>query len=115
MRGVRCTRQYDLTRARDGARVARGRAEWVYVDATTGQPTRCPDGWAEAFPRAGAPEDLAVRLGTDIEYRESIRRRIRSASSALFENPGGLRQLEAFLRQAVTAARAGAPPPPLGT
>src|SRR4051794_22403078 len=63
LRGVRCTREYDLTRGRDGARVARARAEWVYVDAATGQPTLTPDEWAGAFPRRGAAEDVGVRLG----------------------------------------------------
>jgi acyl-CoA thioester hydrolase len=62
IRGVRSIREYDLTRARDGARVARGRAEWVYMDGQTGQPTRVPDEWATAFPSTGTTEDLGVRL-----------------------------------------------------
>lgn len=61
MRGVRSVREYGLTRLRDGARVARGRAEWVYVDMQTGQPTRVPDGWLEAFASKGRPEELIVR------------------------------------------------------
>lgn len=61
MRGVRSVRDYDLTRVRDGARIARGRAEWVYVDMQTGQPTRVPDGWLEAFASKGRPEELIVR------------------------------------------------------
>jgi acyl-CoA thioester hydrolase len=80
MGGVRSTREYDLTRTRDGARVARGRAEWVYIDVTTGQPTRVPDAWAEAFPRGGKPEDLGVRLNdarrTEGAYRYRSRRRV---------------------------------------
>jgi acyl-CoA thioester hydrolase len=62
IRGVRSIREYDLTRSRDGARVARGRAEWVYMDGQTGQPTRVPDEWAEAFPVTRDIEDLGVRL-----------------------------------------------------
>lgn len=60
LRGVRSIREYDLTRLRDGVRVARGRVEWVYLDAQTGQPTRIPDEWAEAFPGIGKVEDLGI-------------------------------------------------------
>jgi acyl-CoA thioester hydrolase len=62
MRGVRSTREYDLTRVGDGARVARGRAEWIYVDAKTAQPVRFPDRWAKAFLAEGAEgaEELDV-------------------------------------------------------
>ena len=63
MRGVWSTREYVLTRGRDGLRVARARAEWVYVDGKSLQPTRCPDGWAEAIPPSRELEDLSVRLG----------------------------------------------------
>src|SRR5262249_9727974 len=80
MRGVRSTREYDLTRAADGALVARARAEGVYVEAATGQPPRCPDGWADAFPRAGKGEDLGVRPGgllpTEGAHRYASRRRV---------------------------------------
>ncbi len=80
LRGVRSIREYDLTRSRDGARVARGRAEWVYMDGQTGQPTRVPDEWAAAFPATGDVEDLGVRLAdpTPIEsaHRYTSRRRV---------------------------------------
>ncbi len=62
LRGVRSIREYDLTRSSDGRRVARGRAEWVYMDSQTGQPTRIPDSWADAFTMKDKPEDLGVRL-----------------------------------------------------
>lgn len=61
MRGVRSIREYDLTRVRDGSRVARGRVEWVYLDTRSGEPTRVPDEWAEAFPTIGKVEELGVR------------------------------------------------------
>ncbi len=60
MRGVRSTREYDLTRA--GTRVARGRVEWVYLDRRTGQPVRFPEDFAAAFAPTGEVEDLSVRL-----------------------------------------------------
>lgn len=61
LRGVRSLREYDLTLARDGSRVARSRVEWVYLDRATGQPTRVPDEWASAFPAPGKVEDLGIR------------------------------------------------------
>jgi acyl-CoA thioester hydrolase len=75
MRGVRSTREYDLTRVGDGARVARGRAEWIYIDAKTAQPARFPDGWAEAFLTTGdgAAEELDVRP-TSVRPTEGARR-----------------------------------------
>ena len=80
MRGVRSIREYDLSRVRDGARLARARTEWVYVDVTTGQPTRCPDDWLEAFPRADKAEELGVRLDSprpiENAHRYSSRRRV---------------------------------------
>jgi acyl-CoA thioester hydrolase len=62
LRGVRSLREYDLTRLRDGVRVARGRAEWVYLDVQTGQPTRIPDAWSDAFSAGDKPEELGIRL-----------------------------------------------------
>lgn len=62
LRGVRSLREYDLTLSRDGSRVARGRAEWVYMNLHTGEPTRIPDAWADAFTLKDKPEDLGIRL-----------------------------------------------------
>lgn len=80
MRGVRSTREYDLQRVRDGVRVARGRAEWIYIDATTGLPTRFPDGWADAFKKTGEAEDLGIRLSnaqpTENAHRYRHRRQV---------------------------------------
>ena len=80
IRGVRSIREYDLTRVRDGVRVARGRAEWVYLDTQTGQPTRVPDEWAEAFPGIDKVEELGVRPShsrpTENAHRYSSRRRV---------------------------------------
>src|SRR5579875_3151262 len=81
LRGVRSIREYDLTRSRDGQRVARGRAEWVYMDSQTGQPTRIPDAWADAFTMKDKPEDLGVRLAnprpTESAHRYSSSCRVR--------------------------------------
>jgi Flp pilus assembly protein TadD len=48
---------------------------------------------------------IAVRLGSDPEYRAQIRAKILAANSVLFENPSGVRALEVFLRSAVAHAR----------
>jgi acyl-CoA thioester hydrolase len=62
MRGPLSLREYDLKRARDGARLARGRAHWVYLDLEKGQPLRFPAEHAAVFAPTGAVEELDVRL-----------------------------------------------------
>jgi len=80
LRGVRSIREYDLTRSRDGQRVARGRAEWVYMNFRSGEPTRIPDAWANAFTLKDKPEDLGIRLHdpypTENARRYTSRRRV---------------------------------------
>jgi acyl-CoA thioester hydrolase len=73
LRGVRSTREYDLRRARDGARLARARVHWVYLDLRTGAPTRFPAGFAEAFAPSGEAADLGVRLRRGRPAGESFR------------------------------------------
>jgi acyl-CoA thioester hydrolase len=46
---AKCLRATDLVRVSDGERVAKAMTTWGYVDATTGRPTRIPDGVREAF------------------------------------------------------------------
>jgi predicted O-linked N-acetylglucosamine transferase (SPINDLY family) len=63
---------------------------------------------------AQSPEEyveLALRLGTDPPYRESVRDKIRSASGLLFENAEGIRELEQFLQRAVRSAKPQIPNP----
>jgi predicted O-linked N-acetylglucosamine transferase (SPINDLY family) len=47
---------------------------------------------------------LAVKLGTDSDYRASIRSKILAAQESLFENANGVRELEQFFQQAVSRA-----------
>jgi acyl-CoA thioester hydrolase len=56
-----CSREYDITRAMDGARVARARALWVYIDSKSGRPVRLPEEIKIAFSPAGEKEDLGIR------------------------------------------------------
>jgi acyl-CoA thioester hydrolase len=80
MRGPFSTREYDLTRAGDGAPVARGQAQWVYLDLHKGQPRRFPPEYADQFAPAGDAEDLDVRLRnartTEGAHRYRSRRRV---------------------------------------
>ena len=48
--------------------------------------------------------ELAVRLGTDIDYRNDVRRRIVETRDVLFEDAEPIRALEAFLARAVAEA-----------
>jgi acyl-CoA thioester hydrolase len=79
LRGVRSIREYDLMLG-DGKRVARGRAEWVYMNSQNGEPTRIPDAWANAFTLKDRPEDLGIRLlnprPTENARRYPSRRRV---------------------------------------
>lgn len=81
LRGVRSLREYDVTRNRDGFRLARGRAEWVYVNVQSGQPERVPDEWTAAIAANEKPEELGIRLSdaqaTDNAHRYVSRRRVR--------------------------------------
>ncbi len=45
--------------------------------------------------------EKAVRLATDAEWRAQVRARILAEHHKLYENPAGVRELEAFLIQAV--------------
>jgi acyl-CoA thioester hydrolase len=76
------TREYLVIRACDGARIARGRANWVYLDRATHQPTRIPGEIIEAFSPAGEIEDLGIRLKgpqpTPDAFRYRTRRRVQT-------------------------------------
>jgi acyl-CoA thioester hydrolase len=80
MRGPTSVREYDLTRAGDGVRVARARAQWVYLDLLKGKPVRFPAECAAAFAPSGEVEDLGVRLPkaqpTEGAHRYRSRRRV---------------------------------------
>jgi predicted O-linked N-acetylglucosamine transferase (SPINDLY family) len=49
--------------------------------------------------------DIAVKLGTDKEYRETIRSKILGSCDVLFEDAEAVRELEEFVREAVERAR----------
>jgi predicted O-linked N-acetylglucosamine transferase (SPINDLY family) len=51
--------------------------------------------------------DIAVRLGSDRDYRELIRRRILEANHVLYEDHGVVRELEQFFLQALAAKDRG--------
>ena len=43
IRKVRSLRRYEFVRLSDGVLLARGEADWVFVDAATGRPRRIPE------------------------------------------------------------------------
>jgi protein O-GlcNAc transferase len=56
---------------------------------------------------AGSPDEyikIALRLGTDLDYRNAVRESILEAKDELFENSRGIRELEHFLEQAVLSS-----------
>jgi acyl-CoA thioester hydrolase len=79
-----CTtvREYDVTRVTDGARVAGGRALWVYIDAQTQRPLRLPAEIKIALAPSGDKEDLGIRAyrsrTTENAHRYRFRRRVQS-------------------------------------
>jgi acyl-CoA thioester hydrolase len=62
VRRVTSTREYSMTRTSDGAKVARARVKWVYVDATAGRPTRIDDEFLGQFAPDGGQEPLGIRI-----------------------------------------------------
>ncbi|HYY59088.1 MAG TPA: thioesterase family protein [Pyrinomonadaceae bacterium] len=82
VRRVGCTREYLITRTRDGARAARARVNWIYLDLTKGQPARLPAEIVRAFEPTGELEDLGVRLQnprpTEGAFRYLSRRRVQT-------------------------------------
>src|SRR4030042_4792366 len=52
-------------------------------------------------------EELALRLGTDRDYRQSVKEKILAANSVLFEDRTVVREHEEFFEQVIRAARSG--------
>ncbi len=82
VRRASSTREYLIARPRDGARVARARVNWAYLDRKTGKPRRLPDEITTAFEPTGEIEDLGIRLHkprqTNGAHRYHSRRRVQS-------------------------------------
>ncbi len=51
-RRVRSLRRYEFARASDGALLAKGETEWVFVDAASGRPCSIPEEIRRALPLA---------------------------------------------------------------
>jgi acyl-CoA thioester hydrolase len=77
-----CTREYNIKRTIDGARVARGRGLWVYIDSQTGRPLHLPEEIKNALSPTGDKEDLGIRgyKSRTVEdcYRYCHRRQVQS-------------------------------------
>jgi len=79
-RRITSRREYEITRKGDGAKIARARANWVYVNRETLQPVRIPKIFKEQFQPDGVVEDLGIRVSklepTTDAYRYITRRRV---------------------------------------
>lgn len=62
VRRVRSNREYEAQRVSDDERLIRARADWVYVDAASGEPRRVPEGARERFQPTGDLPDIGTRL-----------------------------------------------------
>lgn len=74
-------REYLLTRVSDGAKVARGRAMWIYVNRETQKPIKFPPEMNEKLLATNEPlEDLGIRVPkpapTENSFRYISRRRV---------------------------------------
>jgi acyl-CoA thioester hydrolase len=80
MRRVASNREYKITRASDGAQVARARVNWVYIDLKTGQPLRIPKEFEKDFEPSGEFEELGIRMAKpaapEKAYRYRTQRRV---------------------------------------
>jgi acyl-CoA thioester hydrolase len=83
MRRATCTREYEITRVSDSARIARSRVQWVYLDSRTGRLARLPSEIAERFAPTNEPEEeLGIRMqkaqATSDAFRYRTRRRVQT-------------------------------------
>ncbi|MEM9159137.1 MAG: acyl-CoA thioesterase [Verrucomicrobiota bacterium] len=53
---VQCLRMYQFTRKSDGALLAKGETNWVFVDAKSGRPKRIPEKTITLLQTVGKPE-----------------------------------------------------------
>jgi acyl-CoA thioester hydrolase len=83
VRRATCTREYEITRTTDAARIARARVQWVYLDSSAGRLVRIPPEISERFaPTGGVEEDLGIRMQkaqkTVDAFRYRTRRRVQT-------------------------------------
>lgn len=83
VRRATCTREYEIMRRADNARIARARVQWVYLDSRTGRLARLPSEIAERFmPTNEVEEELGIRMQkaqqTPDAFRYRTRRRVQT-------------------------------------
>jgi acyl-CoA thioester hydrolase len=83
VRRATCTREYEITRTGDAARIARARVQWVYLNSSTGRLARLPSEISERFaPTGEREEDLGIHLQkgqkTVDAFRYLTRRRVQT-------------------------------------
>ena len=67
-----CIREYDVTRTIDGARVARGRALWVYIDSRSGRPVRLPGEIKIALSPGGEKRTSEFAVTSHVRWKIAI-------------------------------------------
>jgi len=60
VRRVRIHRKYEFHRVADGALIARGATQWIYVELSSGRPLPIPDEVLRLFPPEPDPNEEAV-------------------------------------------------------
>lgn len=82
VRRATATREYMITRGGDRARIARARAQWVYLNSSTGRLSRIPPEIAAEFAPTGEEEELGIRIQkaekTEEAFRYRTRRRVQT-------------------------------------
>jgi acyl-CoA thioester hydrolase len=74
LRRVRSHREYEIIRPADSTRIARARADWVFLDSETLQPKRIPPEFHESFAPPNDPlEDLSIHI-RNVEHRSDTHR-----------------------------------------
>ena len=86
IRRVQAFREYDMRRVRDGQPVIRARANWVYINSETMQPTRIPENAIREFAPSGEMEALDTAVPDPNLINEPV---IHTEFRRLEGQPGG--------------------------
>ncbi len=71
-RRVQSHREYALSRVSDGAPIVRARANWVFLDTETMQPTRLTQDMIETFDPSGEVEPLDTQIPDPITIEDPV-------------------------------------------
>jgi acyl-CoA thioester hydrolase len=72
VRRVQSNREYDLRRAEDEQPILRARANWVFVNSETMQPTRLPQEVVDTFDPAGEVDEIDSQVSDPITIEDPV-------------------------------------------